>query len=93
MLCSVINKSSNREILMFWVSLKNLSFREGVHEKPIHRGGLPKKGVLDSKFKGGHGKKEGVVFLRRGVDTPMHIMRSPSSIANRTSMLVKKCYS
>ena len=31
----------------FWGSLKNLNFR-GVHEKPIQREGLPKKGDLDS---------------------------------------------
>ena len=29
-------------------SLKNLTFRGGVHEKPIYRGDCLKKGVLDS---------------------------------------------
>ena len=40
-----------------------------VHEKPIDRGGLPKKGELDiSDLRGGLAKKKGAVFLR-GVDT------------------------
>ena len=49
-------------------------FLEGVHEKPIYWGKLPKKGGLDSlQIYGWAGKKEGVVFLN-GVDTSMYTM-------------------
>ena len=45
---------------------------------------MPKKGPWTiCRFKGGLGKKEGVVFLRGGVDTPMHIMIS-SGTSSRT---------
>ena len=52
-----------------------------VHEKPIYRWGLPKKGEGGRVWTvcrgqgGGLGKKKEVVFLR-GVDTPMHNMMS-----------------
>ena len=46
-----------------------------VHEKPIYRGELPKKGGMPGQFENLRGvcEKEGVVFLR-GVDTLMHTM-------------------
>ena len=51
-------------------------FLGGVHKKPIYRRELPKKGGLGQfvESKGGLDKKEGVVFLRGGVDKPMHTM-------------------
>ena len=57
-------------------SLKNPTFRERIHEKPIHAGELSKKrGGLGqfADLKGGLGKKRGGVF-ERGVDTPMKTM-------------------
>ena len=39
---SVITKNLNWEILCLW-----RTFMEGVQEKPIERGGLPKKGGLE----------------------------------------------
>ena len=46
----------------YWGSLKNLIFREGFDEKPIHRGELPKGGGGLGQFadlKGGLDKKDG----------------------------------
>ena len=48
-----------------------------VHKKPIYRrgGDCLKRGAWSvCRFKGGLGKKEGVVFLRGWVHTPMHTM-------------------
>ena len=48
-----------------------------VHKNPIYRrgGDCPKRGAWSvCIFKGGLGTKEGVVFLRGWVDTPMHTM-------------------
>ena len=50
---------------------------EGGHEKPIYRGDCLKKGGawIVFGFRGGLGKKDGVVFLRgEEVDTPMYTM-------------------
>ena len=49
-------------------SLKNLVFREGVTKKHYRRGDyLKRRGAWTvCVFKGGLGKKEGVVFLRGG---------------------------
>ena len=47
-----------------------IRFLGGVHEKPIYRGELPKKGAWTvCRFKGRLGTKEG-----KGVDTSMHTM-------------------
>ena len=61
-------------------SLKDLTFFWGVGglEKPICKVGLPKNGGLDSLLilEGGEvDKKNGVVLLRRGSDTPMLTMK------------------
>ena len=57
---------------------------EGVNEKPIWRGELPKKvgfgQFADLRGGGGLGKKEGGVFLRGGVETLMHTMQSSTVI-------------
>ena len=57
---------------------KNLIFRKEVHEKPIYKGKLPKKGnveqFVDLKKRGLVEKME-VVFLRKaggGGDTPLY---------------------
>ena len=56
-------------------SMKNQIFRERVHEKPIYRGNCLKREEpgqfedLREVF-----RKEGVVFLRTEIDTPMHAM-------------------
>ena len=65
-------------------SLKNPTFKGGVHEKPIQRERLPKKGGLDFGLladlrEGGLTRKRGMVFLRMGVggggvEIPMHTM-------------------
>ena len=63
----------------------------GVHEKTIFggRGGAesPKKGVwIVCRFKRGLGKKEknkGVMFLRGGLETPMHTMLEEPSYWNK----------
>ena len=47
----------------------------GGHKKPIYREHCLKRGPWKTcRFTGGLGKKEGVVFLKGGVDTPMHTM-------------------
>ena len=61
---------------IFGVHWKIWLLRVRGHKKPIYRGGLPKKGGLDSLLiqgGGGLARKRGVVFLR-GVDTPMATM-------------------
>ena len=50
-----------------------IQFLGNVHQKPIYRGELPKKGSLDRE--GGLGEKEGDVF-EGGGDTPMHTMNT-----------------
>ena len=52
------------------LKMKNLTFRGGGggSRKNNIEGGLPKKmGLRQCQFKGGLGKKEGVVFLRGGL--------------------------
>ena len=46
--------------------MKNWAFKGGgVHETPIQREGLPKKGAWTvCRFKGGLARKRGVMFLR-----------------------------
>ena len=59
-------------------SLKNLIFKEGVCEKPICIGELPKSGAWTiCRFKeggggGGGSAKKGGIFELRGVGNPMH---------------------
>ena len=62
-------------MLISWVLLKNQIFRGRFHEKPIYRGNCLKRGK-PGQFEDLREvcKKEGVVFLRMEVDTPMHTM-------------------
>ena len=56
-------------------SLKNLIFKEGVCEKPICMGELPKSGAWTvCRFKEGGGGWQRKGGFLRGVDTPMHSM-------------------
>ena len=61
---------------MSWGFTKKPDFQGGGHKKPLYRGKLPKGGLEQFADLGGGGldKKDGLVFLRRGVDTPMHTM-------------------
>ena len=56
-------RAKDEKFLYFWSSLKNANFRgaeRGVFLKYQYRG----RDWTVSRFKGGFGKKEGVVFLR-----------------------------
>ena len=64
---------------MFFPVLTKNSNWEILHKNLVNLGGLPKKegGLNSLLIRGGGeglGKKEGVVFLRGRVDTPMHTM-------------------
>ena len=57
----------------YWDSLKNPIFKggEGCQEKPIYRGGVPKKEGLGQLVKSDLRKKGGGVF-EGWIDIPMH---------------------
>ena len=65
----------------FRISLKNPTFRRGVHKKTDIEGRLPKKGAWTvCRFKEAAWQERGGVVFEGGVDTPMHTMSTKYNV-------------